>query len=327
MNVVQSRLGYTRPASPHTILLLDHIENDLVTQILPAAADDEIMSLTDEDTSLSEQDWVAELQEKGGIIIRKHYAAAPAAITEKARSLGQLLARRRALLEKWRRALGLESGVLKLPRRLIPKQDYAKALYLRVPSAELRAWEDLHAELLQRSTLRDFEEVREALARSVERHEVQHRLDYAAERFQIPEMLAHRMGGIETMGHHMNSLPMKASLELSAYLSQMADDPAPRLAILSMSRIFLNKYSMHTPHGYAGIVALEATAEQLGISSRGALGRVATRPELSRLLLAVCDHKMSEVQAAAREAYRELFGEELPRVERGAFKKYPNWRH
>src|SRR5690606_20701059 len=94
MNVVQSKLGYTRPASPYAIVLLDHLEHDLVTQLLPAVPEGEIMSLTDEDTSLSALEWVAEVQTKGGELIRKHYAQAPAEITEKARRVGRLLARR-----------------------------------------------------------------------------------------------------------------------------------------------------------------------------------------------------------------------------------------
>lgn len=327
LNVVESKLGYTRPAIPFAVVLLDQVENDLVTQILPAVADGEMMSLTDEDTTYSQEEWVAEVQEKGGEIIRKHFASAPPALTEKARQLGALLARRRALLTKWTRALGLESGVLRMPRRLVPEADYAEDLHLRVSSAELREWDSLHSDLLDSSSLSDFEEVREAYALSVERHEVQHRLDYATERLEIPEMLAHRMGGIETMGHRLHSHPMKAAAELSAYLSQIADDPAPRLAIVSMSRQFLNKYSMQSAHGFAGVVALEAMAKHLGISPEGALGRVATRPELARLMALVCQEKMSDVRQAARSAYRELFGEDLPRVERRLFERYPRWRH
>src|SRR5690606_8546096 len=102
------------------------------------------------------------------------FAQAPVALTEKARRLGALLAKRRALLQKWTRSLGLQSGVLTLPRRLIPEGDYSSALHLRVPTRELIEWDNLHGDLLTRSMLEDFEEVREAYARSVERHEVQH---------------------------------------------------------------------------------------------------------------------------------------------------------
>lgn len=162
---------------------------------------------------------------------------------------------------------------------------------------------------------------------SVERHEVQHRLDFEKERFATPELLAYRLGGIDRMGHDLHSHPMSFSMELSAYLSQMADDPAPGLALMTMGRIFLNKYSMGTSHGYAGVVALEATAKHLAIGQDVVLGRVATRQELARLLIAVCEKPMSEVKRTAHEAYEELFAESLPAVARGKFKRAASWRH
>ena len=327
MNVAQSKLGYTRSASPHAIVLLDHIEHDLVTQILPAVPEGQLMSLTDEDTSLSQEEWVRDVQELGAVIIRKHYASLPPALTEKARRLGQLLAGRRSLLAKWKKNLGIDAHILRMPRRLIPEADYSAELHLRVSASDRVDWDNLHDDLLSDASIRDFEELREAYIQSVERHEVQHRLDYEKERFAIPELLAYRLGGIDRMGHDVHSHPMSSSMELSAYLSQMADDPAPRLALMTMGRIFLNKYSMGTSHGYAGVVALEATAKHLGIGQDAMLGRVATRQELARLLIAVCEKPMSEVKRAAREGYEELFEESLPEVARGKFKKAASWRH
>jgi hypothetical protein len=214
-----------------------------------------------------------------------------------------------------------------MPRRLIPEADYTEELSLLVPRKGLRAWEDLHERLLTEQSIADFEKVREGALRSVERHEVQHRLDYAEERVEIPELLAQRLGGIERMGHATHSHPMSATTELSAYLSEMADNPAPLLAILTMSRLFLTKNTMRSSHSYAGIVALEESARMLGIDTEQALGRRITRQELAALMVRVCEFSPDEIRSAARKAYASLFGHELQKVTRGKFIASTAWRH
>ena len=211
------------------------------------------MSLTDEDTELSAQPWVAELQKKGGELVRRHYASLPQH-TAQAEHLGALLARRRALLSSWHATLARDDLKLRMPDRLIPERDYAKDLAGRISRAELREWERIVDEL--RDSMNGFEAVREPYLRSVERHEVQHRLDYLAERLELPELLARRLGGVERTGHDLGSVAMRSSTELSAYLSQIADDPAPLLAVLTMSRAFFDKHLIGGPHSFAALVAL-----------------------------------------------------------------------
>lgn len=327
MNVAQSKLGYTSASSPYAVVLLDLVERDLVTQILPAIPNGELMSLTDEDTELSREDWVARVQRAGADIIRKHYAALQDDVRTAAQRLGPLLARRRALLSEWNKAVRGDSTVLRLPRRLVPEADYTSELHLRVPSTELREWDSLHDELLDGERLADFERVRESYLRSVERHEVQHRIDYAAERLEIPELVAERLGGISRMGHETNSVPMGTTAELSAYLAQIADDPAPLLALVTMSRICLSKYTNRTTHGVAAFIALEAIAKELGIDTDEAIGRSASREELAFLLERLGDTPSDRLRTAARRAFETLFGERLAHVQRASFERSESWRH
>lgn len=327
LNLVQSKLGYTRASMPHAIVLLDEVENDLVTQILPAVPADEHMSLSDDETEFSPKPWVAELQKRGGAIVRRHFDSVPAPEKAAGMRLGRLLAKRRELLSGWRSTIARGKSGLRMPRRLIPEADYVSELELVVPRAELRAWEELHDELLSKERLADFLLVREAVVRSVERHEVQHRLDYSAERFELPPLLAKRMGNIELQGHATHSLPMRSSLELSAFLSQIADDPAPLLAIVTMSRMVFVKQLRGSPHSYAALVALESIAQELGIETTVRLGRRVTRQELAQLLFEICARPTSELRAAAQSAYQREFGVALAGVQRQEFEVNERWRH
>ncbi len=327
LNLVQSKLGYTRASIPYAIVLLDEVENDLVTQILPAVPVGELMSLSDDDTEFSPKPWVAELQKKGGAIVRRHFESVSAAEREAAERLGRLLAKRRQLLSKWRSTIARDGSGLRMPRRLIPEDDYVSGLELIVPRAQLRAWEELHDELLSKDRLKDFELVREAVLRSVERHEVQHRLDYAAELFELPPLLARRMGNLPLQGHSTHSLPMRASLELSAFLSQIADDPAPLLAIVTMSRMVFVKHLLGTPHSYAALVVLESLARELGIETTERLGRRVTRQELAQLLFELGELPPARLRKAAQKAYVAEFGVPLAAVERLPFQQNESWRH
>lgn len=327
LNLVQSKLGYTRAAIPHAIVLLDEVENDLVTQILPAVPASEHMSLSDDDTEFSPKPWVAELQKKGGEIVRRHFDSVGAPEKAAALRLGHLLAKRRELLAGWRSTITRGTSGLRMPRRLIPEADYVSSLELIVPRAELRAWESLHDDLLSPERLDDFMLVREAVLRSVERHEVQHRLDYAAERFELPPLLARRMGKLELQGHATHSLPMRASLELSAFLSEIADDPAPLLALVTMSRMVFVKRLHGTPHSYAALVALESMARELGINTEERLGRSVTRQELAQLLYEICVRPTKQLREAAKKAYQREFGTPLASVKRLDFQVNPRWRH
>jgi hypothetical protein len=306
---------------------LDLVERDLVTQILPAIPDGELMSLTDGDTELSREDWVARVQKAGASIIRKHYAALQGDVRAAAERLGPLLARRRTLLSEWNKALRGDRTVLRMPRRLVPEADYTTELHLRVPSTELREWDSLHDELLGGERLEDFEMVRESYIRSVERHEVQHRIDYSAERLEIPELVAYRLGGVSRMGHKTNSVPMGTTAELSAYLAQIADDPAPLLALVTMSRICLSKYTNRTTHGLSALIALEAIARELGVDTEKEIGRVVSRKELAALVEKLGKTPPQLLRKATRDAYRTLFGEALPDVTRASFERSESWRH
>ncbi len=327
LNLSHALLGYPKASAQHAFILLDQIEQDLITQLLPAVAPGALMSLTDEDLGPSLKTWEVELQRRGAEILRTHFKAATPEERSDAERVGTLLAKRRALLLRWKESLSGLNMTLRTPRRLVPEADYVSQLELRVPRKDLRDWEAIHDELLSPEVLAAFERIRESYARSVERHEVQHRIDYGRGRFVVPELLARRLHLEDRMGHDLYSRPMRAATELSAYLAEIADHPSPVLPLVAMTRLLFLDQTAGSAHGFAALVAFEGTAQGLGIDTEARWGRSIPREKLARLLYDVCEQKPDAIRRAARKAYEQAFGEPLPKVERGTFTSTEAWRH
>jgi hypothetical protein len=120
---------------------------------------------------------------------------------------------------------------------------------------------------------------------------------------------------------------MRAATELSAYLAEIADHPSPVLPLVAMTRLLFLDQTAGSAHGSAALVALEGTAQGLGIDTEARWGRSITREKLALLLYDVCAQKPEVIRQAARKAYEQAFGEPLPKVLRGAFTSTRAWRH
>src|SRR6201999_4491591 len=93
--------------------------------------------------------------------------------------VGTLLAKRRMLVRRWRRTMADGGNLLRVPERLIPEADYGKSLHLRVANEELYDWDELHGDLLSKKNYAAFLRLRDPYVLAIERHEVEHRLDFA----------------------------------------------------------------------------------------------------------------------------------------------------
>lgn len=328
LNVRHPYLGYTRPSTPAALVLLDQVEVDLIRDVLPAVAPGEVMVLVDPTTEVQAPAWASELGQGAGAAVRQHYASLAGVDHAALERLGPLLARRRALVKKWRasvRGLGFE---LVVPARLVPEADYAQELKNRVPTSELIEWDELHDDLLAPENYQLFLDLRRRYTAAVRRHEVQHRIDFDAGLIAVPELIAKRLGLENPLDAPATGLAGRARDELSAYLAAIAHDPdSPTLEFVLLMRHLFHRDTIGGPYSYAALAALEGIATELGIPVEAALRPHIQPARLTPLVLAVIQRPPAELRRAASAVYERAYGRALPNVTIKARVDHPDWRH
>jgi hypothetical protein len=329
LNLNQHYYGYTRPSTPAAIVLLDQIESDLVRDVLPALPASESMHLVDEETEIQNPPWVAKVNERGAKLVREYFSTVPEGRDASVQKVGELLARRRALVAKWRTELAGLGHILVVPERLVPEADYAEELSLRVPRAGLHEWDALHDELLTRANLSAFERLRNHYVASVERHEVQHRLDYRRDLVPVPSLLAELLGVENPLDAPYGTRPARARDEMSAFLASVIDSgPSPALELALMARHVFAKHSLGNAYSYAVLGAFIGIARELKIDTERLIGwRRIRRENAAALFLALTERPPDQIRKAARRFYHASYGQPLPAVKTTSKKENASWRH
>ncbi len=109
---------------------------------------------------------------------------------------------------------------------------------------------------------------RRHVAATVRRHEAQHGFDFDRNaELRYPPPLEEVAGAAD---HDGNASPLASSAraELSAYLSQVINDPVtPHAALWHLGSNVFNRHRWGTGEFYAGLVVIEGLARQLGLDT------------------------------------------------------------
>lgn len=314
--VSKPALGYTRPQAGAALVLLDQVERELVDVVLPALAPGEGLDLLDRESRDAASAWQRELSARAGDVVRASFRGAE----DEARlaRLGELLTQRRKLVARWTSGLQAQGLSLREPTRLVPDAAYEEDLSHRVPRKSLEEWAALHKELLGAGNLATFERLRDRFASATERHEVQHRLDYARGLFPVPRPLAARLGIVNPLDVEPTSLAARARDEASAYLAQMAEAELPAaLTLVTVSRFLFDRALWGDPYSYAALAVLDAMADeattQTGESELLQGGGV-RRERVAERVLALTDLPDAQLRDVGRRAYQRLFGDAMAAV-------------
>jgi hypothetical protein len=160
-----------------------------------------------------------------------------------------------------------------------------------------------------------FAAVREVLIASVERHEVQHRIDAAlAAPRPTPAELAEYVGAA-TGDDAERSPATRARDELSAYLAELARDRLTSRANLTLlGRFLFDRRSWGTVECYVALIIFQALGRELDVGDGGALvvhGEI-DRERVARIYLALTLRSSAELGAAAQALWERLFAAPLP---------------
>jgi len=166
------------------------------------------------------------------------------------------------------------------------------------------AGEAVRRELARPGSVADF------VVATVRRHEARHAYDLDRDQPpRAPDALAAYLGT-----HARDAFGIRARAELAAYLSQIADDPmTPQLALWNLATQAFHVEHWGQAESYVAVVVLEGLARHSGAAATHPLVRDGQldRGQLAALAMPLARLSDGELRAAARELWRELYGEPL----------------
>jgi hypothetical protein len=311
----QTLLGYTRPDVRYALVLTARVEAYLVTRALPAMSSPEESVIVHGYEDERDTAWVTPFETAVHEVLRSE---ARAMADERAvTALAASMARRRRAFETVAGELRGDGLVLSMPETYAYDLAPLEVALGGVDGALRRELREAQGALETADLGRAYRAIEEAYLLSIARHEAQHRLDYEDDRLvAVPDALARYTGRTESEDR-VNHLAERANAELSAYLSQVAREPARAAGhLVFVSTFVMSRDSWGMPETYAALVIFESLARELGLvpAELVVAGRV-VRGEIARLFLAMRARSGEELSAAAQRAWRALYGVELPPLE------------
>ncbi len=315
LNFERSLLGYTRPDVRYALVLTARVESYLVQQVLPSihSADESVIVRDYADER--DIEWVTTFETAVHEVLREDASASGQ--RDAIIALAAAMARRRHAIESMTNELH-EHG-WRIPALETYRWDLVQAASTLelAEAATRREVRDAQASLDAPGLAATYRALEEIELHSIALHEVQHRIDYEDDRrFAVPDALAAYTGRTESEDR-VNRLAERSNAELSAYLSQVAREPArARSHLVQISTFVMNPDGWGRPECYAALVIFELLARELGVTHGPLIvRRRVQRAEIARIFLAARAHTGVEVAAAASAAWRGLYGVDLPPLE------------
>jgi hypothetical protein len=308
----RSLLGYTRPDVRYALVLTARVERYLVTEAIPAmhAPEESVIARGYEDER--DAGWVTPFEAAVHEVLREE--ASRTAPEPAVAALAAATARRRHAFEALASALDDQGMRLRTPDTYALDLLELSGALASVDGEIRREVGEAQATLDQPAIAATYRAIEEAELLSIARHEAQHRVDYEDDRLiAVPDALAHYTGRTE-FEDRVNRLAERSNAELSAYLSQVAREPdRARSHLVEISRFVMNRELWGMPESYAALAIFQAIAEGLAVThGELVVGRRIQRVEIAAIFLAARARTGEEVARAARAAWRELYGVELP---------------
>jgi len=317
LNWSLDRLGFTRRSMDVAVVLRDRIEEELVTFVGPALVADASMPLFAADERGGA--WQDAVARAAGAVVRAHFARVLPDEAEHLASLGAALERRRSLFGGWRVVLAHDGYGLRVPGTLALDADLYAELKAALPDYQVEQLEEAQRDLESSAHREVFARMVEVYARSVERHEVQHRLDYArADAFPLPDVVRDALGvaSDDALAEPTERRLERLAYELSAYTSELARAPGDaRLNLALLARNVLH------PRGPAlearvAVLVLDGLAAELGRDDLRIADRGDVRRRAAAALIALLEVDEVRLAAAAGALWTRWFEAPLPDLRR-----------
>ena len=309
-------LGYTREDLDDARVLMDRIDAWMVQELLPALRPATPLRLVDEASPGAAGPWAEPLQRAAGEEWRRE-AATLGIDAEDLEELGRAIQARQQVIAEWNAVLSSRGVGVVAPESYEVDLDRYAAIKQALVPGQWSSLVSVQSTLESGTCARAYRSIRNRLARSVERHEVQHRLDFAhARRRELPDALAAHVGR-PPAGEKADGLQDSANAELSAYLAELArSDSLIKTNLAMLSRSAFDRTQWGNAESYAAVVIFASLGRELGATAPplvidGDIDRAAVAA-LMRELVALPDTSLSQL---TRKVWHDLYGEDLPALQ------------
>ncbi|MBA3462662.1 MAG: hypothetical protein H0T46_22085 [Deltaproteobacteria bacterium] len=318
LNISKTVLGYQSQDLGDPVLLLDQIEDHVASHVLPVLAPGAPWVIADEEYQAKEG---VALAAAAGEAVRAELLAQLGKDGPAAQKIAALLAERTKIVDDWREILEARGWRLARTDSLFLPENMLEQLESDVPGSERRRVAAIEEELAQLEAPRISSLAQQLLQATVRRHEAQHGLDDdRPEPLRYPPLLEDHLGDeLDDDGEPRRRVE-SARAELSAYISQLANDPTtPQLSLWNVARFAFDDNSVGSSESYAGVLIIEGLARHLGMQSPGPVihDRRIDRERLTALASPMTKLPGDKLRAAAVALWKELYAEDMvPIVDR-----------
>jgi hypothetical protein len=306
LNTAYAVLGLHSEGLADPVLMEDRIDTEVASDIIPVLAKDAPYPLADHEYLLSKDG--KELATMVGQTVRAEYAAALGADAPRAQQIATLLVERQGLIEQWRDALARRHvGMVSTDELFLP-DGLLDALDGLVPHYQVERVQAIEDQIASLDAPRIASRIHELVAATVRRHEAEHGFDFDRETdLRYPQPLADMLGPPHDEQGNPVAVVRSARAEMSAYLSQIANDPVtPHAAFWHLARQAFDKDRWFTGEMYAAYVVIEGLSRHLA-PDLTPVGRGNER--LAPLARRIARTPGPQLRLAAQQLWSELYGE------------------
>lgn len=304
LNTAYAVLGLHSEGLADPIIMEDRIDDFVATDIIPVLAKDAPYPLGDHAWMISDGKALAA---QVGATVRGELVAALGADASNAQQIATLLVERRDLIDQWRDTLARHHlGMVATDQLWLP-DGLLDALDGQVPHYQRERVDAIQDALANLDAPRIADRIHQLVATSVRRHEATHGFDADRDtEARYPQPLADMLGSPHDDQGNPVPIVRAARAELSAYLSQIANDPVtPHVAYWHLARNAFTEEQWGSGEMFAAYVVTEGLARQLGGPPPVGRGRERLAP-LAQLIAKTPSDKL---RAAAKALWTELYGE------------------
>jgi len=304
LNYAETKFGMQGEELGDPLVLLDQIDENVATRDLRVLADTGSFRIGGDDW-MDGNTAALELRAKVDGAVRRELTTALGVDGPNGATVGALLNERAALLGDWKHQ-GMHLRTIEtvfLPDTLL--EQVGKS----VPKLELRRADQIETKLAELGAARIAANLGDALRVSVARHEAQHGYDVETPLRQPPDVEA-LVGPVENNGQ-TDHFATRVRNETSAYLSQIASDPAtPHWALWTLADFAFDRSQWGGVYSHVAVIVLVELASQLGAKPDDWLivrGKV-DRDRLAALAGVIASADGARLRQAAAASWTRLFG-------------------
>lgn len=317
LNFHATAQGFASPTRELAWVRTSTVEETLVSTVLPQLGADKRPYYDMDERFDTKKPWFKTANERAARLFRRDYAELmvdPAA----AKRLGELLALRIEVLSRWH---DLRAGFKRTAERMVRTLSLSrrfKNVLRGFPRADLLELMSIESELAGERMRKAFKAAMEIAMRTVEHHEVQHRLDYLRGEIKYPAELVPLVGALEAEDGTIRRFPRSVNMELSAMLSELARAGSRAASELSFQMMYLIKPGLWRSQYSKGIsVIIDALATDLSVKGGPIRFKGALRRERAvKLFVGLTNKKGDELAAAAKRVWERLYAAPLLSLKR-----------